>query len=109
MVDWRGLLDDLTATTRDTFGEPTPCQYMQRRTGVTKPVTAIFDYQYIGLEAGGSVPTTSRVPVLDVRNADLGVKPASEDEVEIEGHGRFRVIETHPDSSGNTKLHLRKI
>lgn len=108
-MDWSGLLDDMTGVVRDTFGEVVAIIYKRGETGEIKPdLTAIFDYEHVGLEAGGRVPTTSKIPVLDVRNADLGFEPLPDDEVTISGFGSFRVIDTFPDSSKNTKLHLRK-
>lgn len=108
MTDWAGLLDDMTAIVRDTFGEAVSVVYKQAETGETKAIKAIFDYNREGLEAGGTVIVPGRIPVLDVRNADLGFEPSSDDEVTIAGFGNFRVIDTYPDSSKNTKLHLRK-
>lgn len=110
MTDWHGLLDDMTATVRDTFGEAVPVVYTRTETGEVKDdLTAIFDYSHEALEAGGSLPTTARIPVLDVRNADLGFEPLPDDRVVINKHGSFRVIDTYPSSSGMTKLHLRKV
>lgn len=108
MTDWHGLLDDMTAIVRDTFGEAVSVAYWRAETAAITPITAIFDYEREGLDAGGTLTVASRIPVLDVRNADLGFEPLPDDEVTISGHGVFRVIDTYPDSSKNTKLHLRK-
>ncbi|RWQ35844.1 MAG: hypothetical protein EOS20_17375 [Mesorhizobium sp.] len=109
-MEWDGLLDSLTAVVRDTFRESVFVIYKRTETGAIKTdLAAIFDYSPEALEAGGSLPTRSRIPVLDVRNADLGFEPLPDDEVTISGHGVFRVIDTLRDSSKNTKLHLRKI
>ena len=108
-MDWHGLLDDMTGIVRDTFGEAVAVIYKRAETGEIKPdLIAIFDYEHAELQAGGKVSTTSRIPVLDVRNADLGFDPLPDDEVTISGQGTFRVIDTFADSSKNTKLHLRK-
>lgn len=108
MTDWFGLLDGMTATVRDTFGEPVPVSYRRPSTGFTKDITAIFDYGHEALEAGGGVSATSKIPVLDVRDADLGFPPAADDEVTIAGFGSFRVIDKYPSSAKTTLLHLRK-
>ncbi|MER9393892.1 MULTISPECIES: hypothetical protein [unclassified Mesorhizobium] len=108
-MDWSGLLDGMTEVVRDTFRESVLVIYKRFETGEIKAdLAAIFDYEHVGLEAGGRVPTTSKIPVLDVRDADLGFEPMPDDEVTVSGFGSFRVIDTFPDSSKNTKLHLRK-
>lgn len=109
MTDWGGLLDGMTAIVRDTFGEPAPIIYTRGEDDSVHSIRAVFDYEHEPLEAGGSVPTTARIPVLDVRNDDLGFEPLPDDRVVIEGHGEFRVIDTYPASSKTTKLHLRKV
>ncbi|MBZ9820193.1 hypothetical protein [Mesorhizobium sp. CA4] len=108
-MDWHGLIDDMTGIVRDTFGEAVAVIYRRAETGEIKSdLIAIFDWEHAELQAGGKVSTTSRIPVLDVRNADLGFDPLPDDEVTIAGQGSFRVIDTFSDSTKNTKLHLRK-
>ncbi len=109
-MDWRGLLDGMTATVRSTFGEPVRYFIDPEENPDDEPrlVTGIFDPDFKALEAGGTLMTTSRIPVLDVSVAEIGHEPVDGvDEVEVAGV-RYRVLAAHPSSSGMTKLHLRR-
>lgn len=105
MSDWNGLLSDMTATLRDTFGEPV--LYERGETGETFEVVAIFDPAHELLDTAGGVPVSSRIPVLDVRVADIGGEPEHDDFVTVRGT-RYRVLDAVPSSSGMMKCHLRK-
>lgn len=105
MMDWDGLLDDMTATVRDVFGEPV--LYSRTETGEDHEIRGVFDPDFKELEAGGTMPTLSKIPVLEIRVADLGFNPSTEDRVTVQGK-RYRMQAIWPSSSGMVKLQLRR-
>lgn len=104
-MDWDGLLDDMTAAVRDVFGEPV--LYRRTETGEDHEIHGVFDPDFKELEAGGTMPTLSKIPVLDVRVDDLGFEPSTEDRVTVGGK-RYRIMSIWPSSSGMVKLQLRR-
>lgn len=114
-MDWNGLLAGMTATVRDTFGEPvsywkfgTPTdQWITERVD-GGPLTGIYDPDSAALAAaGGDVPLNSTMQVLEMRVADLGFSPDEEDRAIVQGR-TYRVVAVFPSSSGMVKLQLRK-
>jgi hypothetical protein len=105
-MDWNGLLDGMTAIVRDTFGEPV--SYWIEATGETIEIIGIFDPDFKEVAAGGTMPTLSKVPMLEVRVDDIGVDPMQGDRVTVQGR-RYLVSAPWPSSSGMVKLQLRKI
>lgn len=104
-MDWNGLLDGMTATVRDTFGEPV--SYTREETGETIELVGIFDPDFKEVTAGGAMPTLSKVPVLEVRVDDVGADPVQGDRVVIKGKA-YIVAAPWPSSSGMVKLQLRR-
>lgn len=113
-MDWDSLLDDMTATIAETF--PKRITYHRVETNTDhdttpsgKPLTGIYDIKSVDTrDNGGTLGVNNRQIILDVRNADLGFKPAAKDELEVEGEGSFKVLTVNPSSSGMTQLQLRK-
>lgn len=113
-MNWGGLLDGLTATVRDTFGEPV--LYQRANDGPAYEITAIFDPDFEALAANGSQEVVGRIPVLDVRLADIGGgEVKQEDRVTFLAPGTprtgktYKVLQALPSSSGMMKAHLRKV
>jgi hypothetical protein len=113
-MDWDSLLDDMTSVVAGTF--PKRITYHRLETGTDHdttpsgaPLTGVYDIQTVETRDNGATLTVNnRQIVLDIRNADLGFKPATKDGVEVEGEGSFTVLALFPSSSGMTKLQLRK-
>jgi len=103
-MDWNGLLDAMTATVRDTFGEPV--SYV-RSDGQAVEITGVYDPDYKPVEVGGTMQTLSNRIVLDVREADIGLPATTDDTLRVKGR-RFRVMAIWPSSSGMVKLELRR-
>ncbi|WP_127076011.1 head-tail joining protein [Rhodomicrobium lacus] len=104
---WKGLLDDMTAAVRDTFGQAVT--YTRAATGEVFDIVAPFDPAYASVEAGGSIPVTITRPVLDIRIADIGGHEPEQDDTALIGERLYRVIDAEASSSGMIKAHLRKV
>lgn len=107
-MTWRGLLDDLTDTVSEAFGEPVLYWRAGKTDGPPIEVAeAVFDPAFHESDAGGKVSVGTVIPVLDIRDRDIGGPPAETDECEIEGV-RYVVRSLIPSTSGMTKAVLRR-
>jgi len=103
---WRGLLDTMTASLRNTFGQSVT--YTRSKTGEVYEITAIFDITYSQSEAGGHLPANIPSKELDIRLSDIGNAPPSQgDSVLIDGTS-YRVKDIKQSTSGMMKALLRE-
>lgn len=114
-MKWDGLLSSMTATVRDTFGEPvsywkfgTPTAQWITQTVDGAPLMGVYDPDHASLEAGGDVGVNATMQILEMRVADLGFTPDEEDRVIVQGT-TYKLVNVFPSSSGMRKLHLRKV
>lgn len=105
-MNWTGLLEGLTATVRETFGQPVV--YSRRNDGPVYTVTGIYDPDYLLQEGGGKVGGTARITVVDLVDADIGGPPDEGDGVLVAGIS-YTVASIIPTSSGMTKARLRRV
>ena len=98
------------------FGQPV--RYIALADGISRPITAVFDEEYLALTPLGAglddrmgMPSniTSAKPVLGVQLSQLPVTPQQGDGVVILATGAaFTVVEVQPDGHGAAKLILNE-
>ena len=74
--------------------------------GVTKEITAIFDNQYTGLDAGGSVEVSMVQPRLTIRTADA--PNIDQDDTFIVRGVLYDTAVIMPDGTGITEIALEE-
>lgn len=74
--------------------------------GVTKQITAIFDNQYTGLDAGGSVEVSMVQPRLTIRTADA--PNIDQDDIFIVRGVLYDTAVIMPDGTGITEIALEE-
>lgn len=107
-MDWTGLLDILAENVTGTFGEPV--FYTRVVDGYPEAETeirAVFDPDFALTDPGPGNGVNSRVPVIDVRNSDIGGEPSEGDIAIVQGIA-YEVTAVHPSSSGMTKAQLKR-
>jgi len=103
---WGDLLDTMTASLRDTFGQSVT---YTRKDGTIYEITAIFDIAYSASEAGDHLPANIPIKELDIRLDDISGKPPSQgDEVLIDGTS-YQVKDIKQSTSGMMKAILREM